>query len=73
MTFFPPDDPIGNSPSITLYTDQDAASRLRDRIAREIAQCIDDGNAGFVDSLMPAYRWLQAIAEPSTHDTKEQT
>lgn len=45
------------------FTDRDAASRLRDRVAREVAACIDSGqDRDDIEHLLAAYRWLDCIA-----------
>lgn len=45
-----------------VFTDQEAAKRLRDRIAREIAGMCRDGNTGLIETVLPAYKWLSDLA-----------
>lgn len=44
-------------------TDQDAARRLRTRVAIEIADMLDNDSAPMAGGLLPIYRWLSRIAE----------
>jgi hypothetical protein len=58
--------PKSDSAGLTFFHDRDAARRLRDRVAREIAAVIDGGGDGAqCADLTPVYRWLNAISEES--------
>ena len=45
------------------FTDADAANRLRSRLAREMAAALNADEMDKARALMPAFRWLHAIAE----------
>lgn len=50
-------------PVVTFWTDELAAARLRDRLAREIADLLLHGSHGLIGDLLPTYRYLNNLAE----------
>ena len=48
------------------FSDADAAERLLNRVARDIAEVLDANDKDYADDLMPIYRWLGAVIADDT-------